>query len=312
MVAKHYPLKFRAANATEEKKMLKDLEHLKSGKVKAIRVTRNARAFKSKKNSFHPSLFSGFIVSTISVGIWLMMVNLDSFGWNYDIAYLFVLVGFSWALFSELITKRISFLKRLFISLIVITFLIFLFLTKFIETEKTSEDVFNNLSISIDSAASNNPLNSDIEITNNGKNDIQGYFIDWRFINQLRFSSSKFIVKNKMVIHPDDIGVTIRQGNPKTFNEELHAGGETKTTMDLTEAFEGNLGTKKMLPTYADLIIDVGYRIKTQPWLGYVKSKRFESSLENGNYVWRGQPTDINKRIVVDYFYYWRKLTVHK
>jgi hypothetical protein len=41
VVAKHYPLKFRAASTTEEKGMLKDLEDLKSGKVKAIRVTRD-------------------------------------------------------------------------------------------------------------------------------------------------------------------------------------------------------------------------------------------------------------------------------
>jgi hypothetical protein len=46
VVAKHYPLNFRAANATEEKEMLKDLEDLKSGKVKAIRVTRNSHTVK--------------------------------------------------------------------------------------------------------------------------------------------------------------------------------------------------------------------------------------------------------------------------
>jgi len=47
VIAKHYPLKFRAAGVTEEKEMLKDLEDLKSGKVKAIRVTRNSHILKS-------------------------------------------------------------------------------------------------------------------------------------------------------------------------------------------------------------------------------------------------------------------------
>jgi hypothetical protein len=41
VVAKHYPLHFRAANAREEREMLKDLEDLKSAKVKAVRATRN-------------------------------------------------------------------------------------------------------------------------------------------------------------------------------------------------------------------------------------------------------------------------------
>lgn len=40
VLSKHYPLNFRAASANEEKEMLKDLEDLKSGKVKAVRVTR--------------------------------------------------------------------------------------------------------------------------------------------------------------------------------------------------------------------------------------------------------------------------------
>ncbi len=43
VVAKHYPLKFRAASAGEEKEMLKDLEDLKSGKVQAIRVTKSVK-----------------------------------------------------------------------------------------------------------------------------------------------------------------------------------------------------------------------------------------------------------------------------
>jgi len=47
VVAKHYPLKFRAASASEEKEMLKDLEDLKMGKVKAVRVTKDSRALKS-------------------------------------------------------------------------------------------------------------------------------------------------------------------------------------------------------------------------------------------------------------------------
>jgi hypothetical protein len=47
VVAKHYPLKFRAASTREEKEMLKDLEDLKSGKVKAVRVARNSSAPKA-------------------------------------------------------------------------------------------------------------------------------------------------------------------------------------------------------------------------------------------------------------------------
>lgn len=44
VVSKHYPLKFRAANAKEEKEMLKDLEDLKTGKVKTVRVVRDTSA----------------------------------------------------------------------------------------------------------------------------------------------------------------------------------------------------------------------------------------------------------------------------
>ena len=44
VVAKHYPLKFRAANATEEKQMLRDLDEMKSGKVKAVRAARGSQA----------------------------------------------------------------------------------------------------------------------------------------------------------------------------------------------------------------------------------------------------------------------------
>lgn len=40
VVAKHVPLSFRPANAKEEKEMLKDLEDLKAGRVKPVRVTR--------------------------------------------------------------------------------------------------------------------------------------------------------------------------------------------------------------------------------------------------------------------------------
>lgn len=40
VVNKYMPLKFRTSNAKEEKEMLKDLADLKSGKVKAIRVTK--------------------------------------------------------------------------------------------------------------------------------------------------------------------------------------------------------------------------------------------------------------------------------
>ena len=43
LVTKHYPLSFRAATAREEKGMLKDLEELKAGKVKAVRVTRSGK-----------------------------------------------------------------------------------------------------------------------------------------------------------------------------------------------------------------------------------------------------------------------------
>ncbi len=42
VVAKHYPLNFRATTANEEKEMLKDLEDLKSGKVKAVRAKRDS------------------------------------------------------------------------------------------------------------------------------------------------------------------------------------------------------------------------------------------------------------------------------
>jgi hypothetical protein len=42
VVAKHFPLSFRAATAKEEKEMLKDLDDLKSGKVKATRATRDS------------------------------------------------------------------------------------------------------------------------------------------------------------------------------------------------------------------------------------------------------------------------------
>jgi hypothetical protein len=38
VVIKYYPLKFRAATPKEEKEMLKDLEDLKSGRVKGIRM----------------------------------------------------------------------------------------------------------------------------------------------------------------------------------------------------------------------------------------------------------------------------------
>ncbi len=41
IVNKHYPLNFRAADSKEEREMLKDLEDLKSGKVKAVRATRH-------------------------------------------------------------------------------------------------------------------------------------------------------------------------------------------------------------------------------------------------------------------------------
>lgn len=44
-VLKHLPLKFRPASSQEEKDMLKELEDLRSGKVKAVRMGR----------VFHPS-----------------------------------------------------------------------------------------------------------------------------------------------------------------------------------------------------------------------------------------------------------------
>jgi hypothetical protein len=42
-VLKHYPLNFKPASAKDEKAMLKDLADLKSGKVKAVRVSRATR-----------------------------------------------------------------------------------------------------------------------------------------------------------------------------------------------------------------------------------------------------------------------------
>jgi hypothetical protein len=44
VVLKHYPLNFRPANAKESKEMAKDLENLKSGQVKAVRVIRAKKA----------------------------------------------------------------------------------------------------------------------------------------------------------------------------------------------------------------------------------------------------------------------------
>ncbi len=46
VVSKHYPLNFRAANAKEEREMLKDLEDLRSGKVKAVRVHKSSASQK--------------------------------------------------------------------------------------------------------------------------------------------------------------------------------------------------------------------------------------------------------------------------
>ena len=40
-VLKHFPLKFRPASSREEKEMLKDLEDLKDGKAKTVRMRRD-------------------------------------------------------------------------------------------------------------------------------------------------------------------------------------------------------------------------------------------------------------------------------
>ena len=48
-VLKHLPLKFHPASSREEKEMLKELEDLRSGKAKAVRMTRDFRPSKRAK-----------------------------------------------------------------------------------------------------------------------------------------------------------------------------------------------------------------------------------------------------------------------
>lgn len=48
-VLKHIPLKFAPASSREEKEMLKELEDLRSGKAKAVRMDRNFWPFKAKQ-----------------------------------------------------------------------------------------------------------------------------------------------------------------------------------------------------------------------------------------------------------------------
>ena len=47
-VLKHLPLKFRPASSQEEREMLRELEELKSGKAKAVRMSRNGGPSKSR------------------------------------------------------------------------------------------------------------------------------------------------------------------------------------------------------------------------------------------------------------------------
>jgi hypothetical protein len=47
VVAKHLALKFRPASHREEKEMLRDMEDYKSGKVKAVRMSRDFRPSKT-------------------------------------------------------------------------------------------------------------------------------------------------------------------------------------------------------------------------------------------------------------------------
>ncbi len=43
-VLRHFPLRFEPAGDQDEKEMLKDLEELRSGKVKAVRASRSKKA----------------------------------------------------------------------------------------------------------------------------------------------------------------------------------------------------------------------------------------------------------------------------
>jgi len=51
VVLKHLPLRFQPASAPEEKEMLKDLEELRAGRAKTVRVTRVLKGRDPRRSS---------------------------------------------------------------------------------------------------------------------------------------------------------------------------------------------------------------------------------------------------------------------